>query len=73
MSNKKGYKRLQFDFANESIERIDKLVIKIEASSRVEVIRRSLRIFEYLVDNLSDGYEIELKKDKETKTIPLLL
>jgi len=60
--SKAKYKRLQFDFAEKAVERLDELVDETEAASRAEVIRDALRLYEHLCVRVKEGYEIKLHK-----------
>ena len=56
------YKKLQFDFSKEAIERLNELKEATDASSKAEVVRNSLRIYEFMSKMIKDGYELEFKK-----------
>ena len=58
-------KRLQFDFSNDAVKRLDAMVKTTDAASRAEVMRNALRIYEYINLKLKDGYQVELKKEDE--------
>ncbi len=60
---KKGYKRLQFDFSEKMVARIKKLAQITDARSNAEVVRRSLKVYEFMAERMNDGYNIELVKD----------
>ena len=71
---KKGYKKLQFKFSEDAIERLDKLKIATAASSRTEVVRNALRVYEYMNTMINEGYELELQKDgNRISVVPLPL
>lgn len=40
--------RLQFDFTPGEVERLDMLTVRLEAGSRAEAVRRSLRLMDYV-------------------------
>ena len=40
-----------------------------DVSSKAEVIRNSLRVYEYITAMIKEGYELEFKKDKKKVTI----
>jgi hypothetical protein len=48
-------KRIQLDFANESVERLDQLVSLTRAGSRAEVIRRALMLFDHIASAGDDA------------------
>jgi hypothetical protein len=65
MDNKK---RLQFDFAQPAVERLDFLVDKLNATSRAEVVRRALELLDSLLEWKNNGGEVVLKsKNGEEK------
>ncbi len=55
-------KKMQFDFSKDAVSRLDTLVVTTESSSRAEVIRKSLKLYEYVNEMADDGYSIELSK-----------
>ena len=65
---KKG-KILQFRFSPKEIERLDTIKKTSLASTRTEVVRSALRMYEFLVGKLDEGYSIQLKKEDETVTV----
>jgi len=50
MASKQKNTRIQFDFKPAQIDRMDRLVDKVEAASRAEIIRRALMIMEHIAD-----------------------
>lgn len=64
---KPTYKRLQFDFADYAVNRLDQLVAETESSSRAEVIRDALKLYEHLLMRAKEGYDIQLCKDDGEK------
>jgi hypothetical protein len=65
----RDYKRLQFDFSENSVKSLDNLANFTEASSRAEVVRNALRLYEYALLMQSKGYELTLQKDDEKITL----
>jgi hypothetical protein len=55
--------RVQFDLPPRSMERLNALKLKTEATSYVEVIKNALRLYEALIDDVDKGREI-LAKDE---------
>ena len=49
----------------EGLRAIDDLVELIQASSRAELIKNSLRLFTWFLEKHIDGYEILIRKGKE--------
>ena len=66
---KAHHKKLQFDFSEEAIERLNDLRNITDASSRAEVVRNALRVYEYLNGMVKDGYSIEFRKDGTKLTV----
>jgi metal-responsive CopG/Arc/MetJ family transcriptional regulator len=56
--------RLQFDFSDEAMQRFDKLAELIDASTRSEVLRNALRVYEYLVDKAKKRLDLHLSADE---------
>ena len=73
MKAKKEKVRLQFDFSEEAVQRLDGLVTATESATRAEGIRNALRVYDYLVRKDKDGYEIELVKEGDGKVKPALV
>ena len=65
--NKNDKLRLQFDFSNRAVERLDALVKAADCASRAEVVRNALRVYEYLVAKRHEGYEVELVRRHATQ------
>lgn len=65
----KEYKRLQFEFSQDAVERLNNLKKDTEASSKTEVIRNSLRVYEYITSMISKGYRLEFRKGKKKVTV----
>lgn len=43
-------KRVQFDFSNESLRRLDNLVLKTGVNTRAELIRRALALYSEILE-----------------------
>lgn len=67
---KKGYKRLQFDFSEEAIDRLKQIAQITESRTNAEVVRRSLKFYEYVVQKMKEGYNLEFEKDGEKLIVP---
>ena len=67
---KKGYKRLQFDFSEEAIDRLKQIAQITESRTNAEVVRRSLKFYEYVIQKMKEGYNLEFEKDGEKLIIP---
>ena len=66
---KDGYKKLQFDFSDEAVKRLDKLVTQTDSASRAEVLRNSLKLYEYAIRMMNEGYTLNFDKDGKTMTV----
>ena len=68
-------KRLQFEFSDKAIEKLDELVQRCEESTRAAVMRNAIKFYNYIIDQVDNGYQIQLAKNGETTTIvaPVLL
>ena len=62
MNNKKEKMRLQFDFSEDAVKRLDGLVYDTDSASRAEVIRNALRVYEYLVKQKKEGLEVQFAR-----------
>lgn len=60
--------RVQFDFSPEALQRLDALKEKIDASTKAEVIRNALKIYEWFATQVDPNYIIEIK-DQEGNTV----
>lgn len=65
MSDKDKMKRLQFDFSPEALKDLENLQVITSSKTKVEIIRKSLKLYDYLIHMANDGYKIELVKGKE--------
>lgn len=48
--DRKGKERVQLDFSPDSLERLEKLKERVGASTRAEVIRQALRLYEWFIN-----------------------
>lgn len=67
---KKGYKRFQCDLSGEAWARLEFIIAKTGMASNAETVRRALKIYAFLVDWASVGYDVEIKKDDHAIVIP---
>jgi Ribbon-helix-helix protein, copG family len=66
---KRSKERVQFDFSIDALERLDELKEAIGASTRAEVIRHALQLYEWFVSETNPSDTITLKnKDGELIT-----
>lgn len=71
--NKEKAKRIQFDFSPEALDQLNQLLINTDATSKAEVIRNALRLYEYTVNMLSNGFDLIFRRDDEIKHVELLI
>lgn len=62
MSNKK---RLQLDFSKEAVERLDLLKESTGVSSRADVFRNALKLYDTYVEKKKEGYSCRMVKDDD--------
>lgn len=60
--NQNDKARIQFDFSKESINKLDEIVETVNASTRAEVVRKSLTLFTQLLEAEQRGAQIILKE-----------
>jgi hypothetical protein len=61
-------RRIQFDFSAESMKRLEALKEMTDASTKAEVVRNSLKLYEWFVTQVDPEYLVEIK-DKENNII----
>lgn len=67
-------RRVQFEFSQDAIDRLNRMKGETDASSYAEVVRDALRIYEWVLEQERAGYEIGLVKDDVlTKTVKFML
>lgn len=60
--------RIQFDFTTESMKRLEDLKEKTDATTKAEVVRNALKLYEWFVNQIDPNYVVEIKDD-EDKTV----
>jgi len=60
--------RVQFDFSPEALQRLEDLKKHVDASTKAEVIRNALKIYEWFVTQIDPNYVIEVQ-DQDGKAI----
>ena len=60
--------RVQFDFSPEALQRLEGLKELTDASTKAEVVRNALKIYEWLVTQIDSENTIEVQ-DKEGKPV----
>ncbi len=67
-------KRIQFDFSAEAMRRLNRMKEQTEAASYAELVRDALRVYEWIVQEQKDGFDIGLVKgDTLVKTVKFML
>jgi hypothetical protein len=65
--------RVQLQLSPEAVERLRFLRESTDATSNAEVFRKSLQLYEWILDQLRKGYRIRLVKDDEEKDVELVI
>ncbi len=60
--------RIQFDFTAESMKRLENLKEVTDATTKAEVVRNALRLYEWFVTQIDPNSTLEIK-DKEGETL----
>lgn len=60
--------RVQFDLPPRSMERLNALKVKTEASSYAEVLKNALRLYEALIEETEKGNEFLIRDENGTIT-----
>jgi hypothetical protein len=60
--------RVQFDLPPRSMERLNALKLKTEASSYAEVLKNALRLYEALIEETEKGNEFLIRNEDGTIT-----
>jgi hypothetical protein len=60
--------RIQFDFTAESMKRLEDLKEKTDATTKAEVVRNALKLYEWFVTQIDPNYVVEIK-DNEDNTV----
>lgn len=63
--------RLTFDLTQVQNERLEALVAKSAASTKTDVVRQALRLYEFALDKHLAGYEFQLLKDGKIVLLPV--
>jgi hypothetical protein len=53
--------RVQLDFSAEALDKLNRLMAKIDAASRAEVVRHAFGLLDWMVDRLREGDKIMLR------------
>ena len=63
----KQKERVQFDFSTEALQRLDAIKEQTGAATRAEVVRNALKVYEWLISEISPDSTIEVV-DKNNKS-----
>jgi len=55
--------RLQFDFSKDAVKKLEEIKKRTNSATRAEVIRRSLRLYDWITWQLEQGATIGIEKD----------
>lgn len=64
--------RLQLEFGPETADRLTKIRALSGCKTNAEAIRNALRIYQWLLEQQHDGYEVQLSKDGTVKVIQFM-
>ena len=56
--------RVQFDFSDDALKRLDSLAEQIDVSTRAEVLRHALRVYWWLVQRAKQREDLQLSADE---------
>lgn len=60
--------RVQFDFSPEALKRLEDLKEQTDASTKAEVVRSALKLYEWFVSQVDPEFVIEVK-DQASNTV----
>jgi metal-responsive CopG/Arc/MetJ family transcriptional regulator len=65
--------RVQFDFSQEALKRLDEMQERLGAPTKAEVVRNALKLYEWLINEIdpSSTIVIQDKEDKVQFRIPV--
>ncbi len=64
--------RLQFDVTPEALEKLEELKKKAGATTRADLVRNALRLYEWFLSQKSDGNEILVRKGEELVSVEFI-
>jgi len=67
MTKTNAKQRVQFDFSQEALKRLEIMQERLDASTKAEVVRNALKLYEWLTTEVNPDSTIEVK-DKEGNT-----
>lgn len=60
--------RVQFDFSQEALKRLETMQERLEASTKAEVVRNALKLYEWFTTQIDSDSIVEVQ-DKEGKVM----
>jgi hypothetical protein len=60
--------RVQFDFSQEALQRLEDLKEQTDASTKAEVVRNALKLYEWFITQIDPSAVIEIQ-DKDGKPV----
>jgi hypothetical protein len=70
----KQSRRLQFEFAPDAYQRLERMKVESGAASYAELVRNALRVYDWVKQQEREGYELALiKNGKQLKSVKLIL
>ena len=73
ISDRKKYKRLQFEFSEDAVNRLDNIVYETDSATRAEAVRNALRLYDYVIRQVSKGYSMYFENEEGRKhQVPIL-
>jgi len=67
----KRKERVQFDFSLEALQRVDNMKQKTEASTRAEVVRSALKLYEWFVNEVDLDSTVKVF-DKNSEVVAII-
>lgn len=61
--------RLTIDLSRQLYDRLEQMEEAVGAESKAQVVRDSLQLYEYVAARAREGYEFQLAKGEEVKTV----
>jgi hypothetical protein len=62
-------KRLQFDFSPDAYKRLEDLKRRMDASTKAEVVRNALKLYELFATQVNPEYIVEIKDQKDERVV----
>lgn len=64
--------RIAFDLTAEALEELDNLQEKAGLNNRADLVRNSLRLYAWFIEQQKQGCEVILRDDEEEKVVELV-